>query len=102
MFFFGGGQQSGHWDALRILGEWVSRRVLKLEGVRWGDDKGGERDPWGKQLVLEVAKRNAKMVAGWQAYGFMHGVLNTDKYVIFLLPVGRTLMQCSLVYLCLG
>lgn len=101
MFFFGGGQQSGHWDALRILGEWVSRRVLKLEGVRWGDDKGGERDPWGKQLVLEVAKRNAKMVAGWQAYGFMHGVLNTDKYVIFLLPVGRTLMQCSPVSLCL-
>jgi uncharacterized protein YdiU (UPF0061 family) len=49
-------------------------------------------------LVLEVAKRNAKMVAGWQVcvvalplalngqeliftfrYGFMHGVINTDK-----------------------
>jgi uncharacterized protein YdiU (UPF0061 family) len=38
-----------------------------------------EGAPWGKELVFEVAKRNAEMVAGWQAYGFMHGVINTDK-----------------------
>jgi serine/tyrosine/threonine adenylyltransferase len=73
MSFFGGGQQSPHWEALRLLGEWVSKKVLKL------DLKEGE--PWGKKLVLEVAARNAKMLAGWQAYGFMHGVINTDKYV---------------------
>jgi len=76
MFFFGGGQQHPHWDALRILGEWVSRKVLKL------DCSPGEA--WGKKLVLEVARRNAKMVAGWQAYGFMHGVINTDKSVCSL------------------
>ena len=72
MFFFGGGQQDADLEALRILGEWVAKRVLKL------DLKEGE--PWGKELVMEVARRNAKMVAGWQAYGFMHGVINTDKY----------------------
>lgn len=71
MFFFGGGQQDPHLDGLRKLGEWVSTRVLKL---------GGEPgEAWGQRLVMEVAKRNAKMVAGWQAYGFMHGVINTDK-----------------------
>ena len=82
LFFLGGGQQPADLDGLRVLGEWVARRVLKLPGLRWRDedaDSGG--DAWGAKLVLEVARRNAKMVAGWQAYGFMHGVINTDKCV---------------------
>jgi uncharacterized protein YdiU (UPF0061 family) len=74
MFFFGGGQQEAHWNALRLLGEWCNKRVLRLNL--------SEGEAWGKKLVLEVARRNAKMVAGWQAYGFMHGVINTDKYVL--------------------
>lgn len=71
MFFLGGGQQEANYEALRILGEWVTRRVLKL-GLHEGE-------PWGKKLLMECARRNAKMVAGWQVYGFMHGVINTDK-----------------------
>ena len=71
VFFLGGGQQPAHFDALRILGEWVSRRVLRL-GIKEGE-------PWGKRLVLESARLNAEMVARWQVYGFMHGVINTDK-----------------------
>ena len=73
MSFFGGGQQPPDWDALRVLGEWVAHSVLKL------DCKPDEA--WAKKLVFEVAQRNAKMVAAWQAYGFMHGVINTDKQV---------------------
>ncbi|KAL0954467.1 hypothetical protein HGRIS_003440 [Hohenbuehelia grisea] len=79
MFFFGGGQQEPHYEGLRILGEWVTDRVLKLK-----------RDPgaaWGQQVVLDVARRNAKMVAGWQAYGFMHGVINTDNVSILGLTI---------------
>ncbi|KAI0635681.1 UPF0061-domain-containing protein [Trametes polyzona] len=89
MFFFGGGQQPAHLDALRVLGEWVARRVLKLEGIRWRGDLGvdGPGDAWGKELVLEVARRNARMVAGWQAYGFMHGVINTDNVSILGLTI---------------
>jgi serine/tyrosine/threonine adenylyltransferase len=76
MFFLGGGQQDANYEALRKLGEWVSRRVLRLQNVNWN-----EGDAWGKELVLESTRRNARMVAGWQAYGFMHGVINTDKCV---------------------
>ncbi|TFK45387.1 UPF0061-domain-containing protein [Heliocybe sulcata] len=83
MFFLGGGQQPADLEALRKLGEWVAKRVLRLEGVGWGE-KGGK---WGKELVLEVAKRNARMVAGWQAYGFMHGVINTDNVSVLGLTI---------------
>ena len=79
MFFLGGGQQDANLEALRILGEWVVRRVLKLPIE--------EGRPWGKELVIECARRNAKMVAGWQAYGFMHGVINTDNVSIMGLTI---------------
>lgn len=73
-FFLGGGQQDANYEALRKLGEWTARRVLKLDEIDWGAG-----DAWGKKLLFDVARRNARMVAAWQAYGFMHGVMNTDK-----------------------
>ncbi|GAA5825179.1 hypothetical protein JCM11251_006131 [Rhodosporidiobolus azoricus] len=33
-------------------------------------------------VLREVARRNALTVAGWQAYGFMHGVMNTDNIAV--------------------
>jgi serine/tyrosine/threonine adenylyltransferase len=101
--FWGGGQQDPDLDGLLQLGEWVARRVLKLPDVDW--ENGGV---WGKKLVLEVAKRNAEMVAGWQAYGFMHGVMNTDNISVLGLTIdygafiqvcgfeGRSSDSCSL------
>jgi uncharacterized protein YdiU (UPF0061 family) len=71
-FFFGGGQQPADLEALRVLGEWVVDQVLRIERP--------QGSAWGRELILECTRRNARMVAGWQAYGFMHGVINTDKY----------------------
>ena len=75
LFFFGGGQQPADLEALRVLGEWVTDQVLRIERPEGG--------AWGQELILECTRRNARMVAGWQAYGFMHGVINTDKYARF-------------------
>ncbi|KAI6024608.1 hypothetical protein PISMIDRAFT_18531 [Pisolithus microcarpus 441] len=86
MFFFGGGRQYADYEALRILGERTVKRVLKLDIVNLDGC-----DAWGKELVLEVARRNAKMVAAWQAYGFIHGVINTDKQVSDVLIAGLTI-----------
>ncbi|KAJ7727308.1 hypothetical protein DFH07DRAFT_871592 [Mycena maculata] len=95
-FLFGGGQQAANWDALRTLGVWVAGNVLRLpeavpaegeDSVADGKAKGKHPAPWGKALVLEVARRNARMVAGWQAYGFMHGVINTDNVSILGLTI---------------
>ncbi|KAG1736593.1 hypothetical protein EDD22DRAFT_924018 [Suillus occidentalis] len=81
-FFLGAGQQDADYEALRQLGEWTARRVLKLEGIDW---EAGEA--WGKELLFDVARRNARMVAAWQAYGFMHGVMNTDNISILGLTI---------------
>jgi len=61
MFMFGGGQQARNLEALRVLGEFVIKEVLQLSRA--------EGQPWGRELVMECAKRNTMMVAGWQAYG---------------------------------
>ncbi|KAF7312157.1 hypothetical protein MIND_00228300 [Mycena indigotica] len=82
VFLFGGGQQSPHWEALRILGEWVAGPILHLPEM---DALVGK--PWAKALLLEVARRNARMVASWQAYGFMHGVINTDNVSVLGLTI---------------
>ncbi|MGA6103960.1 protein adenylyltransferase SelO [Pseudomonas solani] len=38
-------------------------------------------DPW-LAMFRTVIERNAEMIAGWQAYGFCHGVMNTDNMSI--------------------
>ncbi|THV03194.1 UPF0061-domain-containing protein [Dendrothele bispora CBS 962.96] len=80
MMFFGGGQQKPDWDGLLKLAEYVSKDVLKLESFAKGEK-------WTKDLLYDVARRNGKMVAGWQAYGFMHGVINTDNVSLLGLTI---------------
>ncbi len=41
----------------------------------------GEANPY-KEMLAEVARRTARMIAQWQAVGFMHGVMNTDNMSI--------------------
>ncbi|WP_258304984.1 protein adenylyltransferase SelO family protein, partial [Escherichia coli] len=37
--------------------------------------------PWAA-LFAEVVERTAQLIARWQAYGFCHGVMNTDNMSI--------------------
>ncbi|KID96755.1 protein family UPF0061, partial [Metarhizium majus ARSEF 297] len=39
------------------------------------------------RLYREIARRSAKTVAAWQAYGFMNGVLNTDNTSVYGLSI---------------
>ncbi|MDQ2821464.1 MAG: YdiU family protein [Pseudomonadota bacterium] len=40
-----------------------------------------EKNPY-QALLAEVTRRTARMIAHWQAVGFMHGVMNTDNMSI--------------------
>lgn len=54
--------------------KWTVNRVPKLDDVHL--DAGSA---WRKELIFEATRKNAKMVVAWQAYGFMHNVINTDN-----------------------
>jgi len=59
------------WESVRLLGEFVCK-----QGYQWTLDG---KQVWMAKMVRECAIRNAKMIAGWQSSGFMHGVINTDN-----------------------
>ncbi len=40
-----------------------------------------------EKLFLEILDKTAQMIALWQAYGFMHGVMNTDNMSILGLTI---------------
>lgn len=63
------------WESVRLLGEFVCS-----QGYGWQDVHHDKESPaWAERLVFECAQRNARTVAQWQVYGFMHGVMNTDN-----------------------
>lgn len=78
LFFFNRPNQhktEPEWDNLRVLAEFV-RGKLGL---------GADAGSW--EMVREIGRRNARMVAGWQAWGFMHGVINTDNVSVLGLTI---------------
>jgi uncharacterized protein YdiU (UPF0061 family) len=63
----------GKQEELRTLADYVIREFYpELEGAE---------NPY-LELLAEVTRRTARMIAHWQAVGFMHGVMNTDNMSI--------------------
>ncbi len=60
-------------DALKCLADYV----LEIHYPDLCDNP----DPYDRML-LEIAGRTAEMIARWQAFGFAHGVMNTDNMSI--------------------
>jgi uncharacterized protein YdiU (UPF0061 family) len=76
----GTGDDGHRFVALRALADHVIQNYFsELHFSLGGKPKGtaiyGE-------FVIESARRNAALVAKWQAYGFVHGVLNTDNVLV--------------------
>ncbi|KAK0343891.1 hypothetical protein LTR91_015534 [Friedmanniomyces endolithicus] len=81
----------GGWDKLpaKLKSDSDSDVVNPGIGVA-KDDLQGENEYTENRftrLYREIARRNAKMVAYWQAYAFTNGVLNTDNTSIFGLSI---------------
>jgi len=68
-----------HWryrdkpEELRTLADYVIEHFYP--------ELAGAPNPY-LALLEEVTRRTARMIAGWQAVGFMHGVMNTDNMSI--------------------
>ena len=63
----------GRQEELKILADHVIQRCYP--------DLQGADQPY-HALLSEVTRRTAEMIAYWQAFGFMHGVMNTDNMSI--------------------
>jgi uncharacterized protein YdiU (UPF0061 family) len=68
-----------HWyhrdkpEQLKVLADYVLANFYP--------ELRAEDNPY-KALLAEVTRRTARMIAHWQAVGFMHGVMNTDNMSI--------------------
>lgn len=68
-----------HWfyrdrpEELRVLADYVIGTFYP--------ELAGEANPY-QALLAEVTRRTARLIAHWQAVGFMHGVMNTDNMSI--------------------
>jgi uncharacterized protein YdiU (UPF0061 family) len=73
-----------HWyyrdkqDELRTLADYVIKSFYP--------ELLGTQNPY-KELLAEVTRRTARLIAQWQAVGFMHGVMNTDNMSILGLTI---------------
>ena len=75
---FEGFHYTGREDYVKLLADYV------LEG--FFTHLAGEEDMYAS-FLSEVVDRTARLIALWQAYGFTHGVMNTDNMSI----IGLTL-----------
>jgi uncharacterized protein YdiU (UPF0061 family) len=68
-----------HWhyrdkpEELRLLADYVIDNFYA--------ELRADANPY-RALLAEVTRRTARMIAGWQSVGFMHGVMNTDNMSI--------------------
>jgi len=72
-----------HWagqsEQLRILTDYVMRRHFpESQAVL----EAGKRDEAVLQMLREITRRTARLIADWQTVGFCHGVMNTDNMSI--------------------
>ncbi|KAJ5661636.1 uncharacterized protein N7477_009252 [Penicillium maclennaniae] len=79
----------GGWQNLPAAvseGEQLSSNIDNPQrDVPWDEIQGPQEASENRfaRLYREIARRNAKTVAAWQAYGFMNGVLNTDNTSLY-------------------
>ncbi|GAA5948809.1 hypothetical protein JCM3765_003908 [Sporobolomyces pararoseus] len=67
------------WETLRKLSSYTGRQVFGFEDSQAREN---EHRSMALSVVREVSRRTAIMIAGWQAYGFCHGVMNTDNFAL--------------------
>lgn len=69
----------GHFEYLYYSGQHTELKHLADYSIaRFFPEFAAQSNPY-LSMFREVVKRSARLVAKWQAYGFVHAVLNTDN-----------------------
>eukprot|EP00871_Galdieria_phlegrea_P004139 jgi/Galph1/4726/GphlegSOOS_G3389.1 len=71
---------AGDFETLRKLAEYCIKHYFS----EFSDKSSVFSDDNNRYVLMakQVIRRNAEMVAKWQAFGFVHGVMNTDNFSI--------------------
>ncbi|MDW6003639.1 protein adenylyltransferase SelO [Vibrio mangrovi] len=79
----------GHFEHFFYTGQHDDLRLLADKVIEWHFPQlllqSHQQQPYQQKvppylgLFQEIVQRTAKMIAFWQAYGFAHGVMNTDN-----------------------
>lgn len=72
----------GHFEFFHHRGQSEDVRLLADYVIETYFPALSEHEDRYAQWFLEVVTRTARMIAGWQAVGFAHGVMNTDNMSI--------------------
>ncbi|GAA5952039.1 hypothetical protein JCM21900_006230 [Sporobolomyces salmonicolor] len=72
--------ERAEYESLRKLSSYVGRQVFGFEDS--APTGVGASRSMALNVVKEVSRRTALMIAGWQSVGFCHGVMNTDNFAI--------------------
>ncbi|QMV14014.1 protein adenylyltransferase SelO [Vibrio spartinae] len=77
----------GHFEHFFYTGQHDDLRLLADKVVEWHfpeleSSSASPREPVYLAMFEQIIKRTAGMIAFWQAYGFAHGVMNTDNMSI--------------------
>lgn len=85
------------WDILRDLVSYAGREVFGFGKSGVSHDNEPDDKSLAAKVLRETSRRTARLVAGWQATGFMHGVLNTDNISIAGLTIdyGPSVRSCT-------
>lgn len=72
----------GHFEHFYYTGQTEHLRLLADKAIDWyWPHCRDDAQPY-QRLFSEIVDRTAEMIAYWQAYGFAHGVMNTDNMSI--------------------
>ena len=77
----------GHFEHFSYSGQHAELKALADHVIeRFYPDCRAAADPYAA-LLARVTERTARLIAHWQAVGFMHGVMNTDNMSILGLTI---------------
>ena len=77
----------GHFEHFSYSGQHAELKALADHVIeRFYPDCRAAADPYAA-LLARVSERTARLIAHWQAVGFMHGVMNTDNMSILGLTI---------------
>ncbi|GAA5911580.1 hypothetical protein JCM5296_005254 [Sporobolomyces johnsonii] len=72
--------ERAEYESLRKLSAYVGRQVFGFDDSTPTAD--GASRSMALNVVKEVSRRTALMIAAWQSVGFCHGVMNTDNFAV--------------------